>query len=64
MAALRGSLDNHHSPVVTIAVSAPSGPSEWFFWWTLSPSSLTGVKESSRVSAETLTREARAHDGV
>jgi clan AA aspartic protease len=29
MAALRGSLDDHYSPVVTIAVSAPSGPSEF-----------------------------------
>jgi len=30
MATLRGSLDSSRSPVVTIAVSAPSGPSTFF----------------------------------
>jgi len=30
MATLRGSLDSSRSPVVTIAVSAPSGPSKFF----------------------------------
>jgi predicted aspartyl protease len=30
MTTLRGSLDNSRSPVVTIAVSAPSGPSTFF----------------------------------
>ena len=29
MATLRGSLDSNHSPLVTIAVSAPSGPSHF-----------------------------------
>jgi len=30
MATLRGSLDSSHTPFVTIAVSAPSGPSRFF----------------------------------